>query len=103
MPKKLPRDCTRCGKLTTGTCCTPERKNATERGYDRRWRNLRAMILNGEPLCRRCWNLRNDITPATEVHHELPIRTHPEHRLDPAILVPLCRECHRAVEAQPEP
>lgn len=68
-------------------------QTTAERGYDSKWRRLRATILDIEPLCRRCAGV--DIaTPAIEVHHIQPISVAPHLRLDPNNLMPLCVSCH---------
>jgi len=53
---------------------SPEmRPSAAKRGYGRRWRRLREMQLNREPLCRVCLEMGFE-TPATDVDHIVPIR-----------------------------
>ena len=62
----------------------------------RRWRKLRAYVLNHEPLCRSC-AARGYVTEAVLVDH---IRGHAgnwrELFFEPTNLQPLCRECHDA-------
>ncbi|WP_172838120.1 HNH endonuclease signature motif containing protein [Terriglobus roseus] len=39
------------------------------------------------------------VTPATEVHHIIPIRTDPTKRLDRSNLMSLCKPCHSRITA----
>jgi len=61
--------------------------------YTQRWRNLRALVLKEEPLCRDCAGIRT-VEPATDVDHITP------HRGDLALfwnrdnLAALCHACH---------
>jgi 5-methylcytosine-specific restriction protein A len=60
---------------------------AASRGYDRRWRTLRAWFLSRHPVCVRCGS------PASLVDHVTPLEDGGA-RLDPANLQALCRGCH---------
>lgn len=96
MPKRPPTACMQCGARECQVHKrTDERVSAYRRGYDTEWRKLRRMVLAGEPLCRYC--LPGRITPAVHVHHDKPIRTHPELRLVRSNLVPLCAPCHNSI------
>lgn len=74
----------------------------------KRWKRLRAEHLSRHPLCEICES--KDITrPAEEVHHIIPISTSEtaagKRRLayDPANLMSLCADCHKAVHAYTNP
>lgn len=62
------------------------RKSAARRGYDRRWRRLRQLVLTREPFCRMCG------APATEVDHIIPLSRGGTNALEN--LQPLCKRCH---------
>lgn len=66
-----------------------ERGSAASRGYDARWRRVRAMVLAEEPLCWRCLE-RGEVVPGTEVHHIDGDVTN----LARENLEPLCKQCH---------
>ena len=66
-----------------------ERGSAASRGYNARWRRVRAQILAEEPLCRRHF-ARGEIVPAVEVHHIDGDVTN----LARENLEPLCKQCH---------
>ncbi len=68
------------------------RPSATQRGYDRTWQRLAALVLAEEPLCRRCHEAGR--TQAAElVDHIVPLNEGGA-RLDRSNLQPLCRTCH---------
>jgi 5-methylcytosine-specific restriction protein A len=70
--------------------------------HNRRWRTLRKQIILEEPLCRRCVNELDRVTPAQEVHHIIPFaqgRSPAQvERLayDRDNCEPLCITCHKA-------
>ena len=74
------------------------RGSARERGYDRRWENLRIVHLAGEPLCRLC-AAQGLATAADLVDHIVPIRDGGA-VLDEENLQSLCRRCHDAKTAE---
>jgi 5-methylcytosine-specific restriction protein A len=49
-------------------------------------------------LCQDCLAQKR-LTPATEVHHEVPIDVDPSRRLDLTNLRSLCKPCHSAITA----
>ncbi len=62
------------------------------RGYGSRWRKVREIVLNAEPLCRLCAKA-GIVTAATLVDHIVPkAREAEDYRLEN--LQPLCRACH---------
>jgi 5-methylcytosine-specific restriction endonuclease McrA len=83
-----------CGplKVATNAAHDETRGNNSQRGYDGRWRRVRALHLRSEPLCRMCL-ARGVVTPATMVDHVLPINDGGE-RLDDDNLQSLCVDCH---------
>ena len=56
------------------------RGNASERGYDGKWRSARALFLKKNPLCVKCRE-EGKLTAATVVDHVIP------HRGDLALLL----------------
>ncbi len=70
-----------------------------------RWRRCRTAVLSHEPLCRRCQK-HGRITPATEVHHIVPLESVPDPARRAALaydlhnLMPLCHDCHTAVHRE---
>lgn len=100
MPRKPKRPCRHpgCPNLSDGVYCEVHRKlyareNASERGYDSKWRSARALFLKKNPLCAKCRE-KGKLTPATVVDHIIP------HRGDPLLFwnkqnwQPLCKDCH---------
>lgn len=65
------------------------RGTAAARGYDHRWRQVRASVLARRPLCEDCARLGR-VTAATEVHH---MDGDTRHNADDN-LMPLCKPCH---------
>lgn len=71
------------------------RGSAARRGYDARWRRVRAMVLAEEPLCRECLR-QGRVVPATDVHHiDGNVRNMRRENLEP-----LCHECHSRIGAR---
>jgi 5-methylcytosine-specific restriction protein A len=69
------------------------RGSSTSRGYDGKWRKLRALKARIDPLCEVC--LKRGVTvPLDVVHHVRPIDTHPELRLSLDNLESLCKAHH---------
>jgi 5-methylcytosine-specific restriction protein A len=61
--------------------------------YDHRWRALRRLKLDADPMCVACE--RNGIvTPANEVDHIVPVSTNPDGMFDYDNLQSLCKSCH---------
>ena len=66
----------------------------------RRWKRLRASFLSLHPLCEAC-EINGRTTPATEVHHVVPIESKAGRSddmealaFDPNNLKALCKACH---------
>jgi len=72
-----------------------ERGTAAERGYDGRWRRIRAMVLTEEPLCRECMKT-NRVTAASEVDHI----DGNVHNMSRSNLQPLCGYHHKVKTAK---
>lgn len=77
------------------------RQSAARRGYDHAWQQTRLRVLAVRPLCEDCAEL-GEVSPATEIHHRVKIRTAPERKHDATNLVALCAECHAARTAKGE-
>lgn len=105
MPQRMPRPCRhpRCPELTrdaSGYCeahrrekwANETRGSARERGYDSRWREVRAMKLKRDPLCEECL-YENRTKPAVLVHHVVAIADGGE-ALDMGNLMSVCRWHH---------
>lgn len=90
MPARAPRPCAKAGcraTVTTGSRCTVHaaaleqdlrdrdrsRGTAASRGYDRRWRQARALYLAEHPLCALCMG-EGATTRAEVVDHKRPHR-----------------------------
>lgn len=102
MPTSPPTRCSdpECHELTTqGRCEQHQRKawanrsKAWGKGSTRRWRELRARVLDDEPDCRRCGR------PSTEVDHIRPL-SEGGSKWDRANLQALCADCHDVKSAE---
>ena len=72
----------------------------------RSWRFIRRKVLEEFHFeCQECKS-RGRYTPATLVHHELPLEDYPEYALTPTLpdgtqqLIPLCFDCHERIETE---
>lgn len=101
MPSRPLKSCAspRCpGRATHGRYCESHqsmnkakrkpdtRPSASRRGYDRKWRRIRAQYLKAHPDCIACGD------PAKEVDHILPLAEGGTHQW--SNLQPLCKRCH---------
>lgn len=75
------------------------RPSSTARGYDRRWRKVRKMYLNENPLCVECLN-EGHITPATTVDHIEPHKGDYNKFWDEDNMQSLCESCHNRKTAK---
>jgi 5-methylcytosine-specific restriction protein A len=111
MPTKPLHPCSYpgCPKLTASRYCEEHQKltsrqyerygrdPASKKRYGRTWRKARERFLAAHPLCEEC-RKRGQTTPATEVHHILPLgRGGANHESN---LMPLCKPCHSAISAR---
>lgn len=116
MPEKPKRPCRKpgCANLTTSGYCDDHggevavvrrryddsRGNATDRGYDCQWKRTRNVVMRRDKyLCLRCLSV-DRITPATEVHHTIPVAMAPERMHETNLLISVCRSCHLWLEDQ---
>ncbi|MBO6179439.1 MAG: HNH endonuclease [Selenomonadaceae bacterium] len=113
MPSKIKKACAfpGCPVLFSGAgsyCPThakteQRRYNLTERTpeakkrYDRRWRKIRARVLNANPFCVEC-RKNGRFTEATEVHHILPLSRGGTNDIEN--LMPLCKSCHSKISVR---
>jgi 5-methylcytosine-specific restriction enzyme A len=95
MPSRPPHPCNApgCAALVTAAYCqahqrqrAARRGKTTERGYGHRWRKLRRMVLNRDPVC-ACG------TPAVEVDHIIGKAKGGGDDMDN--LRGMCRACHQ--------
>ena len=100
MPYKSKRPCRHpgCARLSDGVYCEEHRsqytrENATERGYDSKWRSARLRFLRENPLCAQC-RKRGKLVPATVVDHIIPHRGDRKLFWDKNNWQPLCKSCH---------
>lgn len=111
MPRKPKRPCSYlgCPELTDHRFCEAHAKQeaawyekydrdpATRRRYGRAWKRIRDRYIAANPLCEEC-KKNNRLTPATEVHHILPLSRGGTHAVDN--LMSLCTPCHSAITAR---
>ncbi len=96
MDEMVYKVCTVCGVICeTGRCDRhkrrDERPSASRRGYNHRWRILRARFLRRFPVCWMCGGV------ASEVHHR---NYDPLGPPDDRTWMSLCGTCHRRVTAE---
>ena len=97
-PKLVPgRYCEEHQKLVDKQYERYERDPAEKKRYGRAWKRIRDRYIATHPLCEEC--LKHGVyTPATEVHHRLPLSrggTHIDSNLEA-----LCHECHSRITAK---
>lgn len=111
MPKKPKRPCSSpgCPELTDGRFCPEHAKKEasryekyqrdpeTRKRYGRAWKRIRDRYIAVHPLCEEC-KRQEKLTPATEVHHILPLARGGTH--DESNLMALCTPCHSAITAR---
>ncbi len=74
------------------------RPDATQRGYDRRWRKARLSFLVDHPLCASC-SAKGLTVEATVVDHSIPHKGDQELFWRSELWVPLCTHCHNVKTA----
>lgn len=111
MPKKPKRPCSYpgCPELTDSRFCEEhgkkeaaryekyDRDPATRKRYGRAWKRIRDRYIAAHPLCAEC-KRQGMLTPATEVHHILPLARGGTH--DRSNLMSLCTSCHSTITAK---
>lgn len=70
-----------------------KRRNASQRGYDRRWRRVRREWLANHPYCAQC-DRDGFVRAATVVDHIKPHRGNETLFWDPRNRQSLCKRCH---------
>ena len=101
MPRKSKKPCSHpgCPNLTEGKYCEkhkslhPDRPSAESRGYNNRWRKVRAAYLRKHPLCVRCM-ADGRYVKATVVDHIQPHRGNRQLMWDENNYQALCKKCH---------
>lgn len=97
--------CTRLSAPGSGYCVDHRRArgrrrgSSTQQGYGARWRKVRRMQLQREPLCHDCKE-EGRVTPATDVHHIVKREDGGKDKFDN--LMSLCHSCHSSRTAQGE-
>lgn len=114
----LTKLCSKCGRvMELGSALCPAckvKQESRHRQYDKhirdkkaarfyasaQWIRLREATLSRAGYqCQMC-KMNGRLTPATEVHHKMPIRVDWSKRLSPDNLIALCHRCHMALERQ---
>ena len=70
----------------------PKRQNRAH--YNREWEKISKHFLQKHPLCMEC-EKNNRLTPATEVHHIIPVADGGTNSYDN--LAALCKSCHSRI------
>lgn len=100
LPRKPMTPCKHhgCPELTEDRFCEKhkklyERKSASKRGYDYRWRKARGRYLKANPLCVKCLK-KERVIEATVVDHIIPHREDKKLFWDESNWQALCKSCH---------
>ena len=118
MDAMLTKLCAKCGRvMSLGSALCPaclDKAESRHTHYDAnvrdkrsarfyastQWIRLRDLILSRAGYqCTLC-KAHGRLTPATEVHHKIPIKVDWSLRLDERNLVALCHRCHMNIEAR---
>lgn len=85
--------CSHCGPVRRqrDAAYNAKRPSSAAQGYGRTWQRVRAAFLAAHPLCADCEKIGR-VTPATEVHHVVPVRDGGSASEDN--LLALCKSCH---------
>lgn len=108
MPNKPKKPCKHqgCPNLTDGLYCEQhkqtenrrynkyQRDPAINKRYGAAWKRIRKRYITLHPLCEECQR-QHRYTPATEVHHILPLSEGGTH--DERNLMSLCHACHSSI------
>lgn len=68
----------------------PQVRRSDRLRWNWKWQKLSRRQRDLFPVCKAPGCIR----PSEEVHHILPLETHPELAYEPRNCVPLCKECH---------
>lgn len=119
MPKRAKKPCAYpgCSELVSGQAyCEKHGKKVEKQRHERydrfqrdkkaakfyssvRWQKMRNRKLKHDPLCEHCLG-NNQVTPATEVDHVIPVEVDWSRRLDWNNLQSLCHSCHMKKTAE---
>ena len=77
------------------------RKDATQRGYDHKWRSARVRHLKKHPLCEYC-KRDGHVIAATVVDHVIPHKGNKGLFWDKSNWQSLCTSCHSSVKQREE-
>ena len=107
MPNRIPHQCNYpgCVERTLERYCSQHkalvarqynqtRSTNANKIYNRRWRTTRSLYISKHPLCELC-EAAGRLTPATEVHHKIPVEDGGSHAEDN--LQALCKSCHSRI------
>jgi 5-methylcytosine-specific restriction protein A len=111
MPSKALKPCAYrgCPELTDKIYCSVhakeemkhynryERDPLTVKRYDSHWKKIRAAYLTTHPCCENV-SEHKTLTPATLVHHRLPLKLGGTH--DVSNLMALCVNCHERIHSE---
>lgn len=89
------------GNRNTSTAASDDRRNAAQRGYNRRWRKARETFLRRNPLCAKCSELGR-IRKATVVDHKRPHKGDQSLFWDTTNWQALCKRCHDSTKQMEE-
>ena len=84
------KPCERCG--------SGERTHG-EVKYGSEWDRLSKRIRKDKPLCEVC-EAKGRVSPATSVHHIVPVYVDETRKLDETNLISVCRECHEELDSE---
>ena len=101
MPRKSKLPCSHpgCPNLTDTKYCAehkqlhPDRPSRESRGYNNKWRKVRAAYLRKHPLCVKCM-ADGKFVAATVVDHVIPHRGDAALMWDESNWQALCKHCH---------
>lgn len=112
----LTKLCAKCGRvMDLGSALCPAcqaKADNRHKQYDNNVRDKRAakfyasaqwirlrdtMLMRADYQCELC-KQHGKLTPATEVHHKIPLRVDWSKRLEPSNLICLCHKCHMSEE-----
>jgi 5-methylcytosine-specific restriction protein A len=98
----------RCGEIVQGNCGKCDQAKQAKADdyrtpkhlrYPPGWAKLSLLYRKENPLCEVCAD-QGKATPATEVHHIIPVRQNWSLSLDRSNLISVCRRCHEELEKE---